>query len=162
MAAINQQFKLNKLAKDLGLKSKDLVEILSQNGIEAKTTQKALEPAEFDVLFDTLTRSNQIKNISNYLDGITQIPSKVKKPAPAEEKPAAEKQTAEKEAVAPTKTENVKKPTAEKVSAEKAHAPKQEAAEAKPVESAKPAVTKKEQPAKAEVSKKEEPAEAES
>ena len=83
MAAINQQFKLNKLAKDLGLKSKDLVEILSQNGIEAKTTQKALEPAEFDVLFDTLTRSNQIKNIGNYLDGITQIPSKVKKPAPA-------------------------------------------------------------------------------
>ena len=54
MAAINQQFKINKLAKDMGLKSKDLVEILAENGIEAKTTQKALEPAEFDVLFETL------------------------------------------------------------------------------------------------------------
>ena len=33
MAAMNQQFKITKLAKDLGLKSKDLVEILAQNGI---------------------------------------------------------------------------------------------------------------------------------
>ena len=79
MAAINQQFKLNKLAKDLGLKSKELVEILTQNGIEAKTTQKALEPAEFDVLFDQLTRANQITNIGDYLDGVTYIPSKIKK-----------------------------------------------------------------------------------
>ena len=60
MAAINhnQQFKITKLAKDLGVKSKDLVELLSQNGIEAKTTQKALEPIEFDILFDALTRAN--------------------------------------------------------------------------------------------------------
>ena len=40
MAAINQQFKLNKLAKDLGMKSKELVEILTQNGIEAKNDPK--------------------------------------------------------------------------------------------------------------------------
>ena len=93
MAAINQQFKLNKLAKDLGLKSKELVEILSQNGIEAKTTQKALEPNEFDILFDTLTRANQISNIGDYLDGVTYIPSKVKKTVkkkPEAEAPAAE------------------------------------------------------------------------
>ena len=89
--AINQQFKITKLAKDLGMKSKDLVEILSQNGIEAKTTQKALEPGEFDVLFETLTKSNQITNIGDYLDGVSYIPSKIKKEkaAPAEE-PAAE------------------------------------------------------------------------
>ena len=90
MAAINQQFKLNKLAKDLGLKSKDLVEILAQNGIEAKTTQKALEPAEFDVLFNELTLANQITNIGDYLDGVTYIPSKVKKATP---KKAAKEET---------------------------------------------------------------------
>ena len=75
MAANNQQFKITKLAKDLGLKSKDLVEVLSQNGIEAKTTQKALEPAEFDVLFEALTRANQITDIGKYLAGETYIPS---------------------------------------------------------------------------------------
>ena len=52
MAANNQQFKITKLAKDLGLKSKDLMELLAQNGVEAKTTQKALEPVEFDILFE--------------------------------------------------------------------------------------------------------------
>ena len=82
MAGINQQFKITKLAKDLGIKSKDLVEILNQNGIEAKTTQKALEPVEFDILFDSLTKANQITNIGDYLDGVTYIPSKAKK-APA-------------------------------------------------------------------------------
>ena len=52
MAAINQQFKLNKLAKDLNMKGKDLLEVLAQKGVEAKTVQKALEPAEFDILFE--------------------------------------------------------------------------------------------------------------
>ena len=150
MAAINQQFKLNKFAKDLGLKSKELVEILSLNGIEAKTTQKALEPAEFDVLFDTLTRSHQIKNIGDYLDGVTQIPSKVKKteekPTPAE-KPAEEAKPVAEKPVA--KEQDAKKPTAEKTTP----APKAEAAEAKP------AAKSKELPEKAEVSKKEAPVE---
>ena len=82
MAAMNQQFKITKLAKDLGIKSKELVEILAQNGVEAKTTQKALEPAEFDILFETLTRANQISDIGDYLDGKTYIPSKLKKEAP--------------------------------------------------------------------------------
>ena len=103
MAAINQQFKLTKLAKDLGVKSKDLVEILAQNGIEAKSTQKALEPAEFDILFETLTRANQITNIGDYLDGVTYIPSTAKKEAPKKEEPevAAPAPEAPKEEKAP-------------------------------------------------------------
>ena len=90
-STMNQQFKITKLAKDLGLKSKDLVELLAQNGIEAKTTQKALEPAEFDILFDQLTSANQITDIGSYLDGVTYIPSKVKKTTKAvkEEAPAS-------------------------------------------------------------------------
>ena len=102
MAAINQQFKLTKFAKDLGLKSKELVEILANNGIEAKSTQKALEPSEFDILFDTLTREHQISNIGDYLDGVTYIPSKVKKAAPkkAEKAEAEEKARLEAEAKA--------------------------------------------------------------
>ena len=116
MAAINQQFKLNKLAKDLGLKSKDLVEILAQNGIEAKTTQKALEPAEFDVLFNELTLANQITNIGDYLDGVTYIPSKVKKATP---KKAAKEETVKEETakeapttVAETPAQESQKPAA--------------------------------------------------
>ncbi len=114
MAAINQQFKLNKLAKDLGLKSKDLSEILSQNGIEAKTTQKALEPAEFDILFETLTRANQITNISDYLEGVTYIPSKPKKEPAKKTAPVAEETPAKAEAApAPVAEKAPEKPASE-------------------------------------------------
>ncbi len=135
MAAINQQFKLNKLAKDMGLKSKELVEILSQNGIEAKTTQKALEPAEFDILFETLTRANQISNIGDYLDGVTHIPSKPKKETVKKEAPKAEEKPAE---AVPEKKAETEKKVEEKPA--KAAAPKAE-------------VEKKPEPAKAEVKK---------
>ena len=121
MAAINQQFKITKLAKDLGLKSKELVELLAENGVEAKTTQKALEPVEFDLLFESLTRANQITNIGDYLDGVTYIPSKLKKApakktadetaqkaAPAEEKKVEEKKAEEKPVQKPAASEEKK------------------------------------------------------
>ena len=60
--AINPQFKVNKMAKDMGLKSKELSDILTDHGMEVKT-QRTLEPQEFDILFETLTRSHQITNI---------------------------------------------------------------------------------------------------
>ena len=66
--AINPQFKINQVAKDLGKKSKDIVEILAAKGCEVKTTQKTLEAKEFDVLFDTLTKEHQITEIENYLE----------------------------------------------------------------------------------------------
>ena len=154
MAAINQQFKLNKLAKDLGLKSKELVEILTQNGIEAKTTQKALEPAEFDVLFDQLTRANQITNIGDYLDGVTYIPSKIKKETKKAEpeKPAAE---AKPEVKAEVKAEAKAEAEAEVKTEAKAAPEKKEPAKAAPAEkpakkteAEKPAEEKKPAPAK--------------
>ena len=86
--AVNPQFKITQIAKDLGKKSKDIVDILTQKGVEVKNTQKNLEAKEFDILFESLTKSHQIVEIENYIDGITYIPSKVKKEAPkVEEKP---------------------------------------------------------------------------
>ncbi len=87
MADSKTQFKINKLAKDLGLKSKDLCDLLAKHGKEV-TVQKALEPAEFDVLFDTLTGQHQIRDIGDYLEGKSCIPSK-KKPAKKKEEAAA-------------------------------------------------------------------------
>ena len=118
MADTKTQFKLNKLAKDLGLKGKDLIEILSKRGKEA-TAQKTLDSSEFDILFDTVTRENQIDDVGAYLDGKTYIPSK-KKPAKAE-KPAAEKSAAEKPAAekpAVEKAEPAAKPAETSVKAE--------------------------------------------
>lgn len=79
MADNKTQFKINKLAKDLGLKSKDLCDMLAKRGKEV-AVQKSLEPAEFDILFDSLTGEHQISDIGDYLEGKSYIPSK-KKPA---------------------------------------------------------------------------------
>ena len=53
--ANNPQFKVIQLAKDLGLKSKDVVDLCADMGMDIKT-QKTLEPGEFDLLFDALTK----------------------------------------------------------------------------------------------------------
>lgn len=68
-------------------KARDLCDLLAKHGKEV-TVQKALEPAEFDVLFDTLTGQHQIRDIGDYLEGKSCIPSK-KKPAKKKEEAAA-------------------------------------------------------------------------
>ena len=76
--AVKPQIKANQLAKDLGLKSKEIVDIMAEKGIELKT-QKSLEAHEFNVLFDALTAAHQIEGIDDYIDGVTFIPSKLEK-----------------------------------------------------------------------------------
>lgn len=87
------QYKVNQLAKDLNIKAKDMLELMSGAGVELKT-QKNLEPGEFNLLLDLLTKKHQIVGIDEYIDGVTYIPSVLKKkeenkaPATAEEKKA--------------------------------------------------------------------------
>ena len=80
------QYKVNQFAKDLNLKSKDIVDVLESKNITVKS-QATLDPAQFAVLFETLTKANQITGIEDYLDGKTYIPSQKK----AEENKAEEK-----------------------------------------------------------------------
>ena len=132
-STINQQFKITKFAKDLGMKSKDLVALLAQNGIEAKTTQKALEPLEFDILFESLTQANQITDIGSYLDGVTYIPSKPKKAEKEEKGEQVKAPEAPKKEEKAEKTEKVEKPAEKKVAAPKsAPAPAPKAKEEAP------------------------------
>ena len=110
------------------MKAKDIAEILAGEGVEYKT-QRALEPVEFDILFDKITKDNQIKGIEDYLDGVTYIPSKK----------ASEPKAAQKPAQAKTEKTEEKKPQSEKVNTtateEKAEPVKKESAEAAKVES---------------------------
>ncbi len=153
MADMKTQFKINKLAKDLGLKGKDLVDLLAKHGKEV-TAQKALEVAEFDILFDSLTKENQIDNIGAYLDGETYIPSK-KKSVKAEKAKTEEQKRAEE--AAPAKAETAEKPVEKPV--EKAETAEKKAEAPAKVE--KSAEKKAEAPAKTEAPvKAEKPAEA--
>ncbi len=159
--AVNPQFKINQIAKDLGKKSKDIVDLLAGKGFDVKNTQKSLEAIEFDVLFDTLTKENQIVEIENYLDGVTYIPSKAKK-APAQEASTAPSEkpiekSSEKKAEKPAEKAEEKKAEPAQKPAEKKAEPAQKPAEKKAEPAQKPA-EKKAEPAQKPAEKKAEPA----
>ncbi len=107
MATSQYQFKVNQLAKDLGVKGKELTDTLAAKGFEVKS-QSSLEALEFGVLMDTLTKANQIENIDDYIDGVTYIESKKKKA-----EPKAEVKPEETAARAETKTEPKSEPKPE-------------------------------------------------
>ncbi len=125
--------KVNQIAKDLNLKSKELSDILTSEGIEYKS-QKSLSATEFAVFFDKITKENQIVGIEDYLDGVTYIPSKSASEAKSaeqtevkEEKAAQEKPEVKPEAapIAPVKAdtaEKAQKPKPEKSSKEESTA----------------------------------------
>ncbi|MBR5124988.1 MAG: hypothetical protein IKU90_07625 [Clostridia bacterium] len=48
--AFNPQFKINQMAKDMGLKSKELTDVLSAKGVSEVKTQKTLTEREFSLL----------------------------------------------------------------------------------------------------------------
>ena len=119
--ANNPNFKVSQLAKDLNIKNKDILDVLTDAGITVKSAQTALDPAHFDILFETLTRKNQIDSIDKYMSGETYIPSKKKVEEKKAEPPKAEAPKAEAPKAEAPKTE------APKVEAPKAQAPKAEA-----------------------------------
>ena len=133
--ASNNLLKVSQFAKDLNLKSKDIVEVFEGKKLTLKS-QTMLAQDEFEILLETLTRNNQIDNIGNYIDGVTYIPSrkKVEEPktekaatAPAAEKPAEKAADVKAPEVKPeVKTEEVKAP-APKAPEVKAPAKKEEA-----------------------------------
>ncbi len=128
------QYKINQLAKDLGIKTKEITDILKEKGIEARV-QKVLEPFEFDILFETLTRAYQIKNIEDYIDGITYIPSKIVK---EHESRKSQKRAEAKPAQAAEQTEPAKsdkhKQAGQPKERQKAAVSEQKPAEKKPAE----------------------------
>ena len=92
------QYKVNQFAKDLNLKSKDIVDVLESKNISVKS-QATLDAAQFAVLFEALTKANQITGIEDYLEGKTYIPSQKKAAEPEKktEAPAANPVAEEKE-----------------------------------------------------------------
>ena len=132
MAVFNPQFKINQMAKDMGLKSKEMTDILTEKGQENVRSQRALTEQEFNILMQTLTEKHQVEDIAGYMDGQTCIPSvKAAEAKAAAEKAAADKAAAEKAAAEKAAAEKAaaekaaaKKAAAEKAAAEKAAAEK--------------------------------------
>ncbi len=65
----NQKNKISILAKDLNMKSKDLIELFSKLGMADKKHSSVIEPEEFNIVMENLTSSKQIVNFDDYLNG---------------------------------------------------------------------------------------------
>ncbi len=127
--------KLNVLAKELNVKSKDLSVLLAENGFGEKSTQAALSDDEFGFLMDALSKANETTDLNAYLSGVTHVTveteerlkQREERARAAAEKAAAEKAAAEKAAAEKAAAE---KAAAEKAAAEKAAAEKAAARQA--------------------------------
>ena len=73
MAANSKQIKINTLAKDFNMKTKDVIDILAQAGIDKKTSG-TIDTDELSVFLNCATTGNQVTNMSDYLAGKAEIP----------------------------------------------------------------------------------------
>ncbi len=146
--------KISQLAKDLEVKSKDLVAVFSQLGM-TKQTGGVLETDEVSFVLQTLMDRFPVENINDYIDGKYKVKATAQEIAEKEaaEKAAAEKAAAEKAAAEKAAAEKAaaEKAAAEKAAAEKAAAEK---AAAEKAAAEKAAAEKAAAAAKAEAEKK--------
>ena len=123
------------------MKNKELLTKIEASGISVKSYMATLEPDEFNLFFDELTRENQIGDLDAYLGGRTHI----RRPKPEAPKPETPKPEAPKTEAPKAETP---KPEAPKTEAPKAEAPKPEApkSEVPKAETPKPEAPKTEAP----------------
>ena len=97
------KYKVNEVAKDLGLNNKEIIEVLGKFYEEPKKAQTALDTKELDVLFDVLTQENSVENFNSYF-AMKKVEEKkeekkeekAQKPAPKKEEKKAEPKKEEK------------------------------------------------------------------
>ncbi len=69
----NGKYKVSVLAKNLNMKNKDMIDILTKVGITGKTHSGTLDTVEFSLVMDYLTKNNQMVDINSYIMGVTEL-----------------------------------------------------------------------------------------
>lgn len=69
--------RINELAKDLGVKNKDIIDVLNDNGITGKSSSGTIDAEEFNIVMNDLTSKNQTDNLTDYIDGKAKLGTKV-------------------------------------------------------------------------------------
>ena len=81
------KYKVKDVASDLGVQNKEITEILEKYCGVNKKTMASLDESELDVIFDVMTKKNNVENFDSYfaarnekLDGEVSKPAKSEKP----------------------------------------------------------------------------------
>lgn len=174
---MTNKYKISELAKDFGLTSKDIIKIVAEKTGAEKKSGAALDEKEISLVFDTLTKQNEVKSFADYFATGAESRAAAKKAREEEKnkklaeqmaileqlKAAAAGQNGEKAEKKPepkkeeVKTASVKpndeKKTAEKPAtavSEKPNKPEEKKPEEKKPEEKKPEVKKQPEPKKEE------------
>ena len=134
-----EKYRVHEVAKDFGINSKKILEILDGNSPEQRKHMTALEDAELDLIFDTITKENEVESFDEYFAAgerekaekqAAKETAEEEKTEEAEETPTEEPKKAEKAAKKPKKKDEPKK--------EKAPAAAQKEKKPEPVKEEKP------------------------
>ena len=130
---VNNKYRVHDVAQDFGCSTKEVTDLLEKLGDTSKKSMTALSDDELNILFESITKSHEVKNFDEYF-------SMTKKPeTPKEEKKAAEPKRAPAAGSAKSapKKETSKK-EAPKKEAPKKETPKKEAAKKEAPKTAAP------------------------
>ncbi|MBR6693863.1 MAG: translation initiation factor IF-2 [Clostridia bacterium] len=154
------KYKVSDLAKDFGLQSKDIVAILVNELQSTKKTSSTLDEAELDLIFDVLTKENEVKSFDAYFE----TGAKAREAAAKERKAEKDRKLAEQMAIleqmkaAAAAAEAAKNPAPAKAEKKPAPAKAEPKGEPKPEPKAeKKAEAPKTEPKAEKVEKKAEP-----
>ena len=88
--ANNGKYRVHEVAKDFGIPSKSVTEILGTYSTKPRNHMQPLSESDLSIIFDYLTQHNQISNIQSIYDDIAKPEEKAVKKAPKAESVPAE------------------------------------------------------------------------
>ena len=115
------KYRVHEVAKDFGLPSKNITEILTKYATTPKNHMQVLEDSELSVIFEYLTQQHQCAT----MEDLVRVPAVEKKPEPKKEQPAPQAKPAQEPARAQSAApaEGAQQPAQPKK--EKQHVPRQ-------------------------------------
>ncbi|MCD7827002.1 MAG: translation initiation factor IF-2 [Clostridiales bacterium] len=97
MAQINK-YRVHEVAKDFGVKSNGVIELLGKYFDDPKKHQTALTSEELDIVFETMTQQNQVESFDEYFRVTAEKKERSRKSGEASEQTAAETERKEQSA----------------------------------------------------------------
>lgn len=123
------KYKVKDVASDLGVQNKEITEILEKYCGVNKKTMASLDESELDVIFDVMTKKNNVENFDSYFAARNEkLDGEVSKPAKSEKPEKSKNTTDEKSGKKDNNSKKVKdnKENAKPEPAQKTEAPKKE------------------------------------
>ena len=149
-----EKYRVHEVAKDFGINSKKVLEILEKYSEEPRKHMTALEDKELDLIFETITQENEVANFDAYFAAGEAQKKAKEEAAEVKEEPKAPEVKAE----AQTEKKADKPQKKEAPKAEKKPEAKAESKKEAPKAEKKPAPAQKDSPKKQEAPKKQEKA----